>query len=228
MEKFICICNKYTKNSYPFHWLPGAGEVKEIERGGSGCQDFLGFGEALHDNYSAHEDESSSKLVFWESSHLYLTFQGICLIVCESDDCCNLTNIQEEKLMLQRVYRTIVAGGCLLLATVAQGFAADYEHTIEAKDISFSWKIDGDKLAGKIAAKTDGWVGVGFNPSEKMKDANFVLGYVKDGETQLIDEYGTTATGHKNDEDLGGKTDVTLVGGTEEGGMTTIEFVMRR
>jgi hypothetical protein len=109
---------------------------------------------------------------------------------------------------------------------VAQGFAADYKHTIEAKDISFSWTIDGDKLAGKIAAKTDGWVGVGFNPSDKMKDANFVIGYVKDGETKMIDEYGTTPTGHKNDEELGGKTDVTLVGGTEEGGMTTIEFVM--
>ncbi|SHO50233.1 DOMON domain-containing protein [Desulfopila aestuarii] len=128
--------------------------------------------------------------------------------------------------MLHRACRNIVIGGCFLLATITQGFAADYDHTIEAKDITFSWKIDGDNLAGKIAAKTDGWVGVGFNPSEKMKDANFILGYVKDGETKIIDEYGTTSTGHKNDEDLGGKTDLTLVSGTEEGGMTTIEFVM--
>jgi len=128
--------------------------------------------------------------------------------------------------MLHRACRTIVIGGRLFFAAVAQGFAADYDHTIEAKDISFSWKIDGDNLAGKISAKTDGWVGVGFNQSEKMKDANFVLGYVKDGEAKIVDEYGTTSTGHKNDEDLGGKTDVTLVSGTEEGGMTTIEFVM--
>lgn len=128
--------------------------------------------------------------------------------------------------MLKRVCRTVVVGCCFLLATVAQGLSAEYDHTIEAKDMSFSWKIDGANLAGKISAKTDGWVGVGFNPSEKMKDANFVLGYVKDGEAKIVDEFGTTSTGHKNDDELGGKTDVTLVGGTEEGGMTTIEFVL--
>jgi hypothetical protein len=56
--------------------------MKEIECGGSCCQDFPGFEKALHDNCSAHADESSSELAFWESTYFYLTFQGICLIVC--------------------------------------------------------------------------------------------------------------------------------------------------
>lgn len=128
--------------------------------------------------------------------------------------------------MLNRVCKTVVVGCCVLLGTAGQVLAAEYEHTIEAKDIAFSWKIDGDKLAGKIAAKTDGWVGVGFNPSQKMKDANYVIGYVKDGEVTVVDEFGTTSTGHKNDDDLGGTNDVTVVGGTEEGGVTTIEFII--
>lgn len=128
--------------------------------------------------------------------------------------------------MLNRAFKTVVFGCCCLLATAVQGVAAEYDHTVEAQDMSFSWKIDGDKLAGKVAAKTDSWVGVGFNPSQKMKDANYVIGYVKDGQVTIADEFGTTATGHKSDDDAGGKSDVTVVGGTEEGGMTTIEFII--
>lgn len=128
--------------------------------------------------------------------------------------------------MLNRVKRSVVLGCCFVFAAAAQGMAADYDHTIEAKDMTFSWKIDGDKLAAKVTAKTEGWVGVGFNPSEKMKDANFVIGYVKDGKVKIDDEFGIVATGHKSDKDIGGTEDVTEVGGSEEKGVTTIEFAM--
>ncbi len=128
--------------------------------------------------------------------------------------------------MLKNVFGSIAAGCCLVLAVASQGVAADYAHTVEAKDMKFSWTVDGETLAAKVSAETDGWVGVGFNPSKKMKDANYVIGYVKDGEVKIVDEFGTTSTGHKDDEKLGGTTDVTVVGGTEEGGVTTIEFTM--
>ena len=76
----------------------------------------------------------------------------------------------------------ILLGLYVLSITAASGvFAADYSHEVKAKKMSFSWKIDGDKLAVKMSAKTKGWVGIGFNPSDKMKDADFVLGYVKKG-----------------------------------------------
>lgn len=112
------------------------------------------------------------------------------------------------------------------LILVSQAFAAEYDHTVEAKDISFSWKIDGDNLAGKVSAETEGWVGVGFNPSNKMKDANFVVGYVKKGKVTIEDDFGETATSHKSDDKIGGTNNVTVVGGSEEDGITTIEFVI--
>ncbi len=107
-----------------------------------------------------------------------------------------------------------------------QVYAGDYDHTIEVKNMSFSWKIDGENLNVKMAAKSTGWVGVGFNPSKKMKDANFVLGYVKKGEAKITDDFGVGEKKHKTDEKLGGKSDTTLISGVEEGGMTTIEFSM--
>lgn len=122
--------------------------------------------------------------------------------------------------------KTVAAGCCLLLTAASYGMAAEYDHTVEAKNMTFSWKIEGDKLAAKVSAKTEGWVGVGFNPSEKMKDANFILGYVKDGKVTIVDDFGNTATGHKDDVDLKGTSDVTVVGGSEENDVTTIEFII--
>lgn len=128
--------------------------------------------------------------------------------------------------MLKSVCRMVVAGWCCVFAAVTLVQAADYDHTVEAKDITFSWKVEGDKLAGKVSAKTEGWVGVGFNPSHKMKDANFILGYVKDGKVKIEDDYGVTSTGHKTDDSLGGSNDVVLVSGSEKDGVTTIEFII--
>jgi hypothetical protein len=128
--------------------------------------------------------------------------------------------------MRNHLIKTLAAGCGIFLAAASYGMAADYDHTVEAKNMTFSWKIDGDKLAAKLTAETEGWVGVGFNPSQKMKDANFILGYVKDGKVTIVDDYGNTSTGHKDDVDLSGTSDVTVVGGTEEEDVTTIEFII--
>ncbi len=127
---------------------------------------------------------------------------------------------------IMRIRLAVVLGTlCLFLASSFVA-ASDYAHELEDKDMAFAWKVDGDNLLVKMSAKTEGWVGIGFNPTEKMKDANFVLGYVKKGKAKIIDEYGTSKTAHKNDEKLGGTTDAVLINGTEEGGVTTIEFSM--
>ena len=113
---------------------------------------------------------------------------------------------------------------CLLGFTSAN--AASYDHEVESKGVTFAWKIDGDTLHGKMSAKTGGWVAVGFNPTKKMQDGNYIIGFVKDGKAEVADHFGDKATGHSPDEDLGGSSEVTLVGGSEEGGVTTIEFTI--
>jgi hypothetical protein len=126
----------------------------------------------------------------------------------------------------RRIRFAAVVFGLALVGSAGQLMAADYQHEVQDKDISFSWSVAGEDLAVKIVAKTDGWVGIGFNPSNKMKDANYVLGYVKDGKAEISDEFGTRDNAHDTDEKLGGTSDVVLVGGSEEGGITTIEFTM--
>jgi len=113
---------------------------------------------------------------------------------------------------------------CMCGVVSVQG--ADYDHEVEAKGVTFAWKADGDTLHGKVSAKTKGWVAVGFNPVKKMEGANYIIGYVKDGEVTVADHFGDKATGHSPDEKLGGTSDVTVVGGSEEGKVTTIEFTI--
>lgn len=104
--------------------------------------------------------------------------------------------------------------------------ATEYDHEANVDGILFAWKVDGENLNVKLSAKTTGWVGIGFNPTDQMQGADYVLGYVKKGKVSLRDDYGDSKRAHKSDEKLGGTSDVTMIGGEEKGGMTTVEFTI--
>lgn len=102
--------------------------------------------------------------------------------------------------------------------------AMDYQHTLEAKDMQFSWSIEKDQIHVQMSAKTTGWVGVGFGPEKAMQGANIIIGAVKEGKFKVEDHYGNRKRGHKSDKSLGGKNDVLNPLGSETEGVTTISF----
>ena len=114
----------------------------------------------------------------------------------------------------------------LCLVSVNSLQAADYDHEMKGAGVTFSWKVDGDTLHGKLSAKTKGWVAVGFNPVEQMQGGNYILGYVKGNDVEVADHFGNKKIYHDLAEKLGGTSDVTVVGGSEKGGTTTIEFTI--
>lgn len=118
---------------------------------------------------------------------------------------------------------TIAFFVCIISAAPAV-FAADYQHSLKVDKMTFDWSINDDQLAVKLSAPTKGWVAVGFNPSKKMKDADIIIGYVKNGKVKILDEFGSAATQHKSDKKIGGAENVTVVGGSEANNTTTIEF----
>lgn len=94
-------------------------------------------------------------------------------------------------------------------------------------DITFQWKITGDTLEAVLSAPTNGWVAVGFNPSEMMKDANIIIGFIsKENTVSIRDDYGSWLTSHVSDESQGGTSDVTIIGGEESKSRTTIRFTI--
>jgi len=86
--------------------------------------------------------------------------------------------------------------------------------------------VDGDTLHGRMSAKTKGWVAVGFNPVDKLQGGNYIIGFVEGDVVQVADHFGSRKSRHEPDEKLGGTSDVTLVGGSELEGITTIEFTI--
>lgn len=108
------------------------------------------------------------------------------------------------------------------MASVAQ--SGEYQHVLTVEKMTFAWSTEKGQLAVQLSAPTTGWVAVGFNPTNKMKDANIIIGYVKKGKVKILDEFGTATTQHKSDKKVGGTENVTVVGGSEENGSTTIEF----
>jgi len=92
--------------------------------------------------------------------------------------------------------------------------------------VSLSWSVNGESVTFTVEAATDGWVAVGFNPSRMMKDADFIIGYVKNGNVFIRDDYGNSMIGHDSDENLGGTDNIMEAQGTESGGSTSITFTI--
>jgi len=97
---------------------------------------------------------------------------------------------------------------------------------VDSGSMTVSWQVRGESLYIRISAPTAGWVAVGFEPSRMMKDADIYIGYVaSDGTAVLEDHFADKLTGHQADTALGGRSDVSRVSGTEQGGVTTLEFL---
>ena len=95
-----------------------------------------------------------------------------------------------------------------------------------AAGVQVQWRVTGDTLSVQVAAATTGWIAVGFDPSNRMADANIIIGYVSGGEVHLRDDFGTGNTRHGADVDNGGTDDLSDVEGEETGGVTTIRFTI--
>jgi outer membrane protein assembly factor BamB len=87
------------------------------------------------------------------------------------------------------------------------------------------WKNDAEDLYMALEGRAEGFVAIGFEPSQAMKDADMVMGWVSRGEATVLDLYSTGIYGpHPPDEDLGGTNDLLESGGSEADGWTVIEF----
>lgn len=87
------------------------------------------------------------------------------------------------------------------------------------------WKNDAEYLYMALVGLANGFVAIGFEPTQAMKDADMVMGWVSNGNATVLDLYSTGIYGpHPRDEDLGGRDDILEFGGTESNNRTVIEF----
>jgi len=105
----------------------------------------------------------------------------------------------------------------LLQGSARQGYSGG--------EMQISWKNDPEYLYLALNGSTDGWLAIGFEPQEWMKNADIILASVQGGKATVLDEYCTGNYGpHIEDTLLGGTSDIVESGGSKGAGRTVIEL----
>jgi hypothetical protein len=92
-------------------------------------------------------------------------------------------------------------------------------------EMEISWKNDQEYLYLALNGSTDGWLAIGFEPLEWMKNADIILASVQESKATVLDEYCTGNYGpHIEDTMLGGTNDIAEFGGSKGAGRTVIEL----
>ena len=106
------------------------------------------------------------------------------------------------------------------------GNNSDTLRTINESGITLQWKPESTQLYVKVIAPTTGWVSVGFDPTQGMKDANIIIGYVRNDTAFMRDDYGSGPATHESDIVAGGTDDITDIDGKETQDNTEISFMI--
>ncbi len=97
--------------------------------------------------------------------------------------------------------------------------------TYDSAQYKVYWTFENDQMYMAISAKTTGWVAIGFDPTDRMKDADMVYGWVTAQGAIVLDLYATGVNGpHPEDTTMGGTYDLLEATGMEAAGWTTLEF----
>ncbi|MDR7869030.1 MAG: DOMON domain-containing protein [Sporomusaceae bacterium] len=108
----------------------------------------------------------------------------------------------------------------------ADGVVGDGEYAQMQKigELEVFSRIEGDSVMLALKAQTKGWLALGIDPEEKMKGADMIFGYVKDGQAVISDMYSTGVVGpHPPDDKQGGTADITAAGGSHKDGVLVLE-----
>jgi len=103
--------------------------------------------------------------------------------------------------------------------------SGEYPNLLDQGTYKLYWNSTESTLRACMQATTEGWLALGLQPGQRMKDADMILGMVVDGEPLVLDSYSSGDFGpHKADVEFGGNDDIMAFAGGESGGTTTIEF----
>jgi hypothetical protein len=89
------------------------------------------------------------------------------------------------------------------------------------------WTINDSTIYVGMIGQTTGWIAVGFDPTTSMLDADLYYGWIENNGTVILyDAISLNAFGsnHPKDVNNGGVDNILEYNGTEDSGITTIEF----
>ncbi|MFQ3546862.1 MAG: DOMON domain-containing protein [Termitinemataceae bacterium] len=116
----------------------------------------------------------------------------------------------------------------ILLVGAVSCISAQQTISGEVRGIKVAITLEKETASITVSAPMRGWVAVGIDPTDKMKDADFKIGYIQNGTVFVRDDFGTNPITHRPDTDIGGTSDILSFSGSETNGVTMITFVVPR
>lgn len=111
----------------------------------------------------------------------------------------------------------------LLLASTAFSQPQPWR-SVEKNGMSFTWRINGKMLEGKLKSPAFGWVAVGFNDKSGIVGSNLIMTRCVNGEGYGEDQFVTGMGVHPPIESLDGHPGLTILDADEDEEGTWIYF----
>ena len=86
----------------------------------------------------------------------------------------------------------------------------NYEKTVQAAGMKFSWKIQNGYLEGELQAPAKGWVALGINPTPNLVGSNLLMFFGDNQKHQASDRFIVGLGDHRSQEELGGESLITM------------------
>ena len=102
----------------------------------------------------------------------------------------------------------------------------EYAQSTTVVDVIVSWENDANMLRIGLESPGTGYVAIGFDPVRQMEGANYIIGYVQEGEAYVRDDFGTGPADHAPDTERAGEDNILSSAGTEWADHTVLEFVI--
>ena len=116
--------------------------------------------------------------------------------------------------------------GIIMLLLIVSGSHTEAQNTTAAGGNSFNYTIQGDSLACTLEAKTNGWIGVGFNDKNSIVNSDLLLFNIIDGIAFSTDLYVKGVGNPQKDSVLGGANTIRKLNGIEKDGITNVKFTI--
>jgi hypothetical protein len=135
-----------------------------------------------------------------------------------------------KKILFTAALATLALAGSALAAPKIDGKidSGEYANKFTGKDVkvTVNYTIDGDTIYFGVESETEGWTGLGWNPTGSKKDgADMLMWFFKGGKLTFADMKMERATGAPEmDDEAGGKESITDAKGTATGKKQVVEF----
>ncbi len=117
---------------------------------------------------------------------------------------------------------------CICCITACYLFSAGLygQQKITIQGMSFTYSIEKEALRCTLQAKTNGWVGVGFNSKNSIVGSDLLLFNIVNDQASGVDLYVKSAGNPKNDDKIGGKSTFKILQAKEIDDTTMVQFTI--